>query len=80
MSTVTIQIPDSLRRSIQALADQDGYSLEQFVASAAAEKLAAMRTLAYLQAQATQGRREDFHRYLAAVPDNEPSETDRVSE
>jgi hypothetical protein len=56
MVTVTVQIPNSLRRSIEAFAELDGYSLVQFVASAAAEKLAAMRALAYLKAQAGLGR------------------------
>jgi hypothetical protein len=37
MVTVTVQIPNSLRRSIEAFAELDGYSLVKFVASAAAE-------------------------------------------
>jgi predicted transcriptional regulator len=78
MSTLTIQLPDSLRRSIQALAEQEGYSLDQFLASAAAEKMAALRTLAYLRQEAASGSRDAFDRFLAAVPDREPSETDRL--
>jgi hypothetical protein len=78
MSTVTIQIPDSLRRSIEALAEEEGFSIEQFLASAAAEKMAAFRTLAYLRSEAAKGRREDFDRFMAAVPDVEPQESDRL--
>jgi hypothetical protein len=78
VSTLTIQLPDSLRRSIQALADQEGYSVDQFLASAAAEKLAAVRTLAYLRQEAASGCREDFDRFLTNVPDAEPAETDRL--
>ena len=44
MSHVTFQLPESLHRSIQALAEREGYSIDQFLASAAAEKLAALRT------------------------------------
>jgi hypothetical protein len=80
MSTLTFQLPESLHRSIQALAEQEGYSIDQFLASAAAEKMAALRTLDYLRREAAAGRREDFERYLAAVPEREPIETDRIPE
>ncbi|MGA2616924.1 MAG: hypothetical protein ABSF26_04885 [Thermoguttaceae bacterium] len=78
MSNVTFQLPESLRRSIQALAEREGYSIDQFLASAAAEKMAALRTLEYLRREAAGGRREDFERFLAAVPDRDPVETDRM--
>lgn len=78
MSKLTVELPDSLRRSIEALALKEGYSVEQFLASAAAEKMAAVRTLEYLRNEACGGRREDFERFLAAVPDAEPAETDRM--
>jgi hypothetical protein len=78
MSKLTIQLPDSLHRSIQLLAEKEGYTVDQFLASAAAEKMAALRTLDYLRRDAATGRREDFDRFLAAVPDREPIETDRM--
>ncbi len=80
MSKLTVELPESLQRSIQALADQEGYSVDQFLASAAAEKMAALRTLEYLRREAASGRRADFERFLAAVPDHEPVETDRKPE
>ena len=78
MSTVTVEIPESLKRSIEALAVQEGYSLSQFLATAAGEKLAVVLTTAYLKREAAAGRREDFDRYLAAVPDVEPMGSDRI--
>ncbi len=78
MSNVTIRIPDSLRRSIEALAAREGYSVEQFLASAAAEKLAVLQTLGYLRDEAAAGRREDFERFLAAVPPRDPVESDQL--
>jgi Arc/MetJ-type ribon-helix-helix transcriptional regulator len=80
MSNLTFQLPESLHRSIQALAEREGYSIDQFLASAAAEKMAALRTLDYLRREAATGRREDFDRFLAAVPDQEPVATDRMPE
>jgi hypothetical protein len=79
MSTVTVEIPESLKRSIEALASQEGYSLSQFLATAAGEKLAVVLTTDYLKREAAAGRREDFDRYLAAVPDAAPAESDRIA-
>lgn len=78
MSSVTVEIPDSLKRSIEALAAAEGYTLEQFLASAAGEKLAVVLTTNYLRQEAAAGRREDFDRYLAAVPDAPVGESDRA--
>jgi len=76
MSTLTIQLPDSLAKSIEALAAKEGYSVSQFLASAAGEKLAVALTMDYLRREADAGRREDFEKYLAAVPDVAPPEND----
>ena len=80
MTKLTVEFPESLRRSITALAEQEGYSVDQFLASAAAEKMAAMQTLEHLRREAASGHREDFERFLAAVPRREPAETDRLPE
>ena len=80
MSNVTFQLPESLHRSIEALAERKGYSIDKFLASAAAEKVAARRTVDYLHREVACARREDFERFLAAVPDREPIETDRMPE
>jgi predicted transcriptional regulator len=77
MSTVTIELPDSLKKSIEALAAKEGYTVSQFLASAAGEKLAAVMTADYLRQEAQAGRREDFDRYLSAVPDVAPADEDR---
>ncbi|HSZ57639.1 MAG TPA: ribbon-helix-helix protein, CopG family [Tepidisphaeraceae bacterium] len=76
MSTLTIQLPESLKKRIEALAAREGYSVSQFLASAAGEKLAVVLTMEYLRREAGAGRREDFEKYLAAVPDAEPPEDD----
>jgi len=78
MSTVSIELPDSLKKQIEAVAAKEGFTLSQFLTSAAGEKLAAMLSMDYLRREAAAGRREEFERYLAAVPDVEPIETDRL--
>ena len=74
MSTLMIELPDSLKESIEELAAKEGYSISQFLASAAGEKFAAMMTMDYLRREAASGRREDFERDLKAVPNGEPPE------
>jgi len=66
MSTLTIELPESLKKRIEAVAAKEGYTVSQFLASAAGEKLAAMLTMDYLRREARAGRRDDFDRYLAA--------------
>ena len=78
MSTLTIQLPESLRKTIEALAAREGYSVSQFLASAAGEKLAVVLTMDYLRREAAARRREDFEKYLAAVPDAPPQPGDEL--
>ena len=79
MSTLTIQLPEALKKNIEALAAKEGYSVSQFLASAAGEKLAVVMTMDYLRREAQTGRREDFEKYLASVPSNPTLETDRAN-
>jgi hypothetical protein len=76
MSELIVQIPDSLKHSIEELAEREGYSVSQFLASAAGEKLAVLMTIDYLKREAASGRREDFEHYLKAVPDAAPQKND----
>lgn len=78
MSSLTIQLPESLKRSVEALAAKEGYTVSQFFASAAGEKLAVVLTMDFLKREADAGRREDFEKYLAAVPNVVPTENDRL--
>jgi hypothetical protein len=79
MSTLTIELPESLKKNIEALALKEGYTVSQFLASAAGEKLAVVLTMDYLRREASAGRRENFEKYIAAVPDTAPPESDRIN-
>ncbi len=72
MTALTIRLPDSVHRKIKELAANDGVSVNQFIASAAAEKMASVMTLDWLRAEAAQGKRADFLAVLAAAPDVPP--------
>ena len=76
MSTVTIQMPESLAQQLRECAAQEGVSLDQLLASAAAEKLSALMTLEHLRQRARQAKREDFIAFLEASPDVPPLDGD----
>lgn len=78
MSTLTVQLPESLKQTIEALAAKEGYSASQFLASAAGEKLAVLLTMDFLRQEAAAGRRKDFEKYLAASPDVPPLPGDEL--
>ena len=69
MTTLTIRLPNSVHESIKALARKDGISVNQFIASAASEKMASFQTLDYLKREAALGKRSSFERFLSLVPD-----------
>lgn len=68
MSALTIRIPESLHQNLKALAEREGVSANQFIASAVAEKMASVLTLNYLRSEAAQANRGDFEAFLEAVP------------
>lgn len=69
MSTLSLRLPDSLHRQLKELASREGISINQFVASAVGEKMAALLTADYLEERARRGSREKFEAVLAKVPD-----------
>lgn len=79
MSLQNVNIPESLRRRAQSLAENDGVPLDQFIATALAEKVAVLDAESYIRERAARGSREKFDQVLAKVPDIEPAEHDRLS-
>ncbi len=78
MSALTIRLPNSVHESIKALARKDGISVNQFIASAAAEKMASFQTLDYLRQEAALGKREHFEAFMNTVPDVAPQTGDEI--
>jgi len=78
MSTMSLRLPDSLHEAARQLAQKDHVSVNQFVATAVAEKISALMTEDYLKERAKQGSRKKFENILAKVPDVEPEEYDRL--
>lgn len=78
MSTLSLRLPDSLHRKIRELAERDDISINQFLATAAAEKAAALLTVDYLQERGRRGDARLFDRLLAQVPDVPPAPGDEL--
>lgn len=79
MSTLNVNIPESLHRRAQSLAQDDGVPLDQFIATALAEKVAVLDADSYIRERAARGSRDKFDRVLSKVPDVEAEEHDRLS-
>lgn len=78
MSILSLRLPDSLHRRVKDLASQEGISINQFIATAVAEKMAALLTEDYLGGRAARGDRAKYDAALARVPAAEPDERDRL--
>jgi hypothetical protein len=78
MSTLTLKIPEGILSAIRQSAAEAGVSVDQFVSSAAGEKLASWRSLDWLRHEAAQGTRADFERFLGAVPEQAPLPGDEI--
>lgn len=78
MSVLSLRLPDSLHRKIRELAERDDVSINQFLATAAAEKAAALLAVEYLEARAARGDAAVFDRLLARVPDVPPVPGDEL--
>lgn len=74
MSTLSLRLPESLHIHLKQLAEEEGISINQFVATAVAEKMSALMTEEYLTARAMRGKRSKYEAALAKVPDKGPDE------
>lgn len=54
-SNYALRLPASLKQSVERAARDDGTSLNQFIVTAIAEKLAAIKTADYFQERAKRG-------------------------
>ena len=78
--TFPLRLPNSIRRAAEDLARQDGISLNQFVATAVAEKVSALHAAAYFRRRAARADRAKFDQVLArlgSVPPREGDEAER---
>lgn len=78
MSTLSVRLPDSLHKMAKEIASQDHVSINQFIASAVAEKISALTTESYLAERAERASAEKFRTALAAVQNVPTTECDQL--
>lgn len=78
MAAVSLRLPDSIYECAKELSLQDHVSLNQFIATAVAEKVSALNTETYLNERALRASKEKFLKALDKVPNIEPKEADQI--
>jgi len=76
VSILSIRLPDSLHDIVRKMSKEDNISINQFVASALAEKVTALKTEEYISERAKRGSREKFLEILSKVPNVAPEKFD----
>jgi hypothetical protein len=77
--TYPLKLAASIKAAAARLAKEDGVSLNQWIASAVAQKVGAVETAAtFFQKRAGDARVEDLRAILALVPDRAPDPGDEL--
>lgn len=71
-SNYALRLQASLKSQAEALAAEEGTTLNQFINVAVAEKIAALKTVAYLEMRATRGNAADALSILERAGTNTP--------
>jgi hypothetical protein len=78
-ATYPLKLPASIKAAAARLAKDDGVSLNQWIASAVAQKIGVVETAAkFLRRQAGDARPEDLLELLARAPDVPPEPDDEL--
>lgn len=76
MSAISLRLPNSLHKRLREVAMRDEVSINQFIATAIAEKLSALLTAEYLGQRSKRGRRSRYLKVLGKVRSVPPQRTD----
>ena len=79
-SNYALRLPASLKRAIEKVAREDGTTLNQFIVSAIAEKLAALKTADYFAKRAVRADFRAFDRLMRPRRGEAPQPDDEVPE
>lgn len=76
-SNYALRLPASLKKTAEATAREDGTTLNQFIVSAVAEKVAALKTAEYFAQRAERGNKTKALRFLRRRGGQSPRDHDR---
>jgi hypothetical protein len=77
-STYPLRLPHSLKAAIERLAKEDGTSINQFIATAVAEKLSAMRTAEFFAERRARADFAAFDRLMRRQGGEPPATNDAM--
>ena len=77
-SNYALRLPASLKQSVEQLAKDDGTSLNQFIVTAIAEKLSAIKTADYFAERAKHGNIDAALAMLNRISNNTPEMGDEI--
>jgi hypothetical protein len=78
MSTISLRLPNSLHKHVRELAKKENISINQFIATALAEKMSALSAIEYIEERAKLASRLKFEQALSKVRDVPPVEGDEL--
>jgi len=77
-SNYALRLPASLKQGAEQVAREDGTTLNQFIVSAVAEKLSAMKTAQYFSERAQRGDLQAALAFLSRPGGQPPADDDRL--
>ncbi|MGH1589722.1 toxin-antitoxin system HicB family antitoxin [Methylobacterium phyllosphaerae] len=77
---VTVQLPHALTDAAERIAREGGTTLDQFVASAVAEKLSAIKSAAFLAERGARADLDAFDRLMNRQDGLPPAPADRLDD
>jgi hypothetical protein len=77
-SNYALRLPASLKQGAEQVAREDGTTLNQFIVSAVAEKLSAMKTAQYFADRASRGDLQAALAMLSRPGGQPPADDDRL--
>ena len=79
-SNYALRLPASLKRVVEEVAREDGTTLNQFIVSAVAEKLASLKTAEYFTKRAARADFAAFDRLMKKRGGEAPGPEDKIPE
>ena len=77
-STFPLRLPASLKAAVAEISKEDGTSINQFVTTAVAEKISAMKTAEFFSARGAEADIEAARRILRRAGGQPPEPDDRL--
>jgi hypothetical protein len=78
MSTLQINLPDSVRKRVEYFASEEGVSTDDFLATIITQRVAVAEADSYIRRRGSRGSAERMLEMLKRVPDVEPESYDRI--